>query len=106
MRLGLVGWGVASGNGGMNTDIACLGDFVTKWLIPKTDFTDNILDTTVYWLEYQYKCDYFKKAVVQSYDKIQFWNTHTKEFCKKHPTVQSNKKIADRIYEYVTDKLD
>jgi len=35
MRLGLVGWGVASGNGGMNTDIACLGDFVTKWLIPK-----------------------------------------------------------------------
>ena len=35
MRLGLVGWGIASGNGGMNTDIACLGDFVTKWLVPK-----------------------------------------------------------------------
>ena len=35
MRLGLVGWGVASGNGGMNTDIACLSEFVTKWLIPK-----------------------------------------------------------------------
>ena len=35
MRLGLIGWGIASGNGGMNTDIACLGDFVTKWLIPK-----------------------------------------------------------------------
>jgi len=35
VRLGLIGWGIASGNGGMNTDIACLGDFVTKWLIPK-----------------------------------------------------------------------
>ena len=35
MRLGLVGWGVASGNGGMNTDIACLSNFVTKWLIPQ-----------------------------------------------------------------------
>ena len=35
MRLGLVGWGIASGNGGMNTDIACLSEFVTKWLIPK-----------------------------------------------------------------------
>ena len=35
MRLGLIGWGVASGNGGMNTDIARLSDFVTKWLIPK-----------------------------------------------------------------------
>ena len=35
MRLGLVGWAVASGNGGMNMDIACLSDFVTKWLVPK-----------------------------------------------------------------------
>ena len=34
MRLGLIGWGVASGNGGMNTDIACLASYVTKWLIP------------------------------------------------------------------------
>ena len=35
MRLGLIGWGVASGNGGMNTDIACLSEFVTKWLVPQ-----------------------------------------------------------------------
>jgi glycosyltransferase involved in cell wall biosynthesis len=34
MRLGLIGWGTASGNGGMNTDIASLAPFVTKWLIP------------------------------------------------------------------------
>ena len=34
---------------------------------------------------------------MQSYDKIQFWNTHTTEFCKKHPTVQSNKKIANKL---------
>ena len=87
-------------------NINILEQSVTKWLMPEADFTDNIFDPTVYWLEYQYKCDYFKKAVVQSYDKIQFWNTHTIEFCKKHPTVQSNKKIANRIYEYVTDKLD
>ena len=87
-------------------NINILEQSVTKWLMPEADFTDNIFDPTVYWLEYQYKCDYFKKAVVQSYDKIQFWNTHTTEFCKKHPTVQSNKKIANRIYEYVTDKLD
>ena len=34
MRLGLVGWCSASGNGGMNLDIFCLADYVTKWLIP------------------------------------------------------------------------
>ena len=88
---------------------ASLGAFYSKVPIAHVEAglrTDNIFDPTVYWLEYQYKCDYFKKAVVQSYDKIQFWNTHTIEFCKKHPTVQSNKKIANRIYEYVTDKLD
>ena len=87
-------------------NINVLEQSVTKWLMPKADFTDNIFDPTVYWLEYQYKCDYFKKAVVQSYDKIEFWNSHIKQFCKKHPTVESNKKIANRIYEYVTDKLD
>ena len=35
MNIGLIGWGIASGNGGMNTDIVCLSDFVTHWLIPK-----------------------------------------------------------------------
>ena len=34
MRLGLVGFGIASGNGGMNSDICRLSPFVTKWLIP------------------------------------------------------------------------
>jgi glycosyltransferase involved in cell wall biosynthesis len=34
MRLGLVGWGTPSGNGGMNSDIADLAMYVTKWLIP------------------------------------------------------------------------
>ncbi len=34
MRLGLIGFGIASGNGGMNTDICRLSPFVTKWLIP------------------------------------------------------------------------
>lgn len=35
MNIGLIGWGIASGNGGMNTDIACLLEPVTHWLIPK-----------------------------------------------------------------------
>jgi len=35
MRLGLIGWCTASGNGGMNTDIFTLSDCTTKWLIPK-----------------------------------------------------------------------
>jgi len=34
MRLGLVGFGIASGNGAMNSDICRLSPFVTKWLIP------------------------------------------------------------------------
>ena len=86
-------------------NINVLEQSITKWLMPDANFTDNIFDPTVYWLEYQYKCDYFKKAVIGSYDKIEFWNKNVKEFCKKHPTVESNKKIAKRIYEYVTDKL-
>lgn len=34
MRIGLVGWCSASGNGGMNLDIYMLAEYVTKWLIP------------------------------------------------------------------------
>jgi len=34
MNFGLVGWAVASGNGGMNSDIASLASWVTHWLIP------------------------------------------------------------------------
>jgi glycosyltransferase involved in cell wall biosynthesis len=34
MNFGLVGWGIASGNGGMNTDIATLATWVTHWLVP------------------------------------------------------------------------
>lgn len=33
MNFGLVGWGIASGNGGMNTDIAVLAPWVTHWLV-------------------------------------------------------------------------
>lgn len=34
MNIGLVGWGIASGNGGMNSDIISLASWVTHWLIP------------------------------------------------------------------------
>jgi glycosyltransferase involved in cell wall biosynthesis len=35
MNIGLIGWGIASGNGGMNTDIVSLSTAVTHWLIPE-----------------------------------------------------------------------
>lgn len=35
MNFGLIGWGIASGNGGMNSDIAQLASWVTHWLIPQ-----------------------------------------------------------------------
>jgi len=35
MNFGLIGWGIASGNGGMNSDIAQLASWVTHWLIPE-----------------------------------------------------------------------
>lgn len=34
-RVGLVGWGTSTGNGGMNHDIARLAPWVTSWLCPK-----------------------------------------------------------------------
>ena len=34
MNFGLVGWAIASGNGGMNSDIASLASWITHWLIP------------------------------------------------------------------------
>ena len=77
---------------------------ITEWLFPQ--FTDNGFDPTFYWLEYQYSCDFFKKGVVQSYDKIEFWKKHPEDFYKKHPTVKTNKILADKIYGYITDKLD
>lgn len=35
MNIGLVGWGIASGNGGMNSDIVGLASWITHWLIPE-----------------------------------------------------------------------
>jgi glycosyltransferase involved in cell wall biosynthesis len=34
MNIGLIGWGIASGNGGMNSDVAELASWVTHWLVP------------------------------------------------------------------------
>jgi len=35
MNFGLVGWGIASGNGGMNSDLIQLASWITHWLIPE-----------------------------------------------------------------------
>lgn len=35
MNFGLIGWAIASGNGGMNSDIAMLASWVSHWLIPQ-----------------------------------------------------------------------
>jgi glycosyltransferase involved in cell wall biosynthesis len=35
LKVGLVGWGASTGNGGMNYDIARLAPWVTSWLCPK-----------------------------------------------------------------------
>ena len=75
---------------------------ITKWMFP--DFKDNDFDPTLYWLEYQYSCEHFKQGIIQSHDKIEFWDNHPKMFIKKHPTVDSNRKIAKRIYDYLKDK--
>lgn len=41
MNLGLVGWGITSGNGGMNHDITTLATWVTHWLIPAHPKSEN-----------------------------------------------------------------
>lgn len=41
MNFGLVGWGIASGNGGMNSDIALLAPWVTHWLVPEHSKSQN-----------------------------------------------------------------
>lgn len=41
MNFGLVGWANASGNGGMNSDIALLAPWVTHWLIPQHPKSTN-----------------------------------------------------------------
>lgn len=35
MNFGLVGWATATGNGGMNSDIADLASWITHWLVPE-----------------------------------------------------------------------
>ena len=35
LKVGLVGWGASTGNGGMNYDIARIAPWVTSWLCPK-----------------------------------------------------------------------
>ena len=41
MRFGLIGWAIASGNGGMNSDIVRLASWVTHWLIPEHPKSPN-----------------------------------------------------------------
>ncbi|NDY96285.1 glycosyltransferase [Wenzhouxiangella limi] len=41
MRVGLVGWGIASGVGSMNYDIVRLAPWVTHWLVPKHPNSEN-----------------------------------------------------------------
>jgi len=50
MNFGLIGWGTASGNGGMNSDIVLLASWITHWLIPAhphsrihTPYVDKII---------------------------------------------------------------
>jgi len=70
-----------------------------------TEFNDSHeFDNIHYWNEFNYNDSYFKKGVIQSGDKVEFWNKHPKQFCKKHPTVDSNRKIAKRIYNFLKDK--
>ena len=65
MRLGLVGWATPSGNGGMNSDIAELATYVTKWLIPQHPklpyhqpyLTKAETNTELYFCDYQSKPD-------------------------------------------------
>ena len=75
---------------------------ITEWLYP--NFKDNDFEPTTYWLEYKYSCNYFKHAVIESHKKIEFWKAHNTVFHKKHPTVQTNIKIAKMIYNYLKDK--
>ncbi len=41
MNIGLIGWAIASGNGGMNSDIASLANWVTHWLVPHHPNSSN-----------------------------------------------------------------
>jgi len=41
MNIGLIGWAIASGNGGMNSDIATLASWITHWLVPQHPNSKN-----------------------------------------------------------------
>lgn len=41
MNIGLVGWAITSGNGGMNSDIASLASWITHWLVPQHPNSKN-----------------------------------------------------------------
>ena len=79
---------------------------ITEWLNP--EFTDSEFDNTHYWLESVEPTlydsdDWFKQGVIKSADKIDFWNERP-EYYKNHPTVDTNKKIAKKIYDYLKDR--
>ena len=61
MRLGLIGWGTATGNGGMNSDIAHLAKYVTKWMIPSHP-------EHPYHLPYINRCIHNTKVYFSSFD--------------------------------------
>jgi hypothetical protein len=48
--------------------------------------------------------DFYKQGVIKSADKIEYWKKKS-EYHRNHPTVATNKRIAQRLYDYIQGTL-
>ena len=87
-------------------DINVIEHSITNWIDPK--FNDSVYDNTHWWLgriepNLYSNDDFHKQGVIQSADKIDYWKKQS-EYFKNHPTVATNKRIAQRLHDYLKDK--
>lgn len=87
-------------------DINVIEHSITNWIDPK--FNDSVYDNTHWWLgriepNLYSNDDFHKQGVIQSADKIDYWKKQS-EYFKNHPTVATNKRIAQRLHDYLKDE--
>ena len=88
-------------------DINVIEQSLTTWLDPK--FKDSVYDNTHWWLGsiepgLYSDDDFYKQGVIKSADKIEYWKKKS-EYHRNHPTVATNKRIAQRLYDYIQGTL-
>ena len=96
------------GHGYVGSAVASIFNDEEKVIIdPK--FNDSVYDNTHWWLGsiepgLYSNDDFYKQGVIQSADKIEYWKKKS-EYHRNHPTVATNKRIAQRLYDYIKGTL-